>query len=527
VTQNNFTIISKISDGPSAIVYKALQNKLGRFVLLKVLHAHLLRDPASYERFMREAKACALLHSDHIVQIYDVVEYEGAPTIIMEFVDGKSLEQILQQRGKLPEEFIFRIAKEVLEGLSYAHEQGVVHRDIKPSNILITENETVKITDFGIATIASAPSLTIEGNVVGTPAYMSPEQMRGETTDHRTDLFSVGVMLFELGSGKKLFDGTSFAECFGKIVSFDGSFPSGATESFSPSLTQVVKKLLAPDKDDRFTSASDALAFLRSINKSNVHQKGANDHRPKKLAFAVSIAGLICIIAGAVYLSSGRSSVLQKPAINHPPITDTAIVHSEDSSIQRNVSFKPILKRGSEGTVSFSKPSGHFIEKATEADRIGKATTIPMTSGQDDSGYVSISCSPWGKVFIDDQYIETTPVAGTVKIKAGSRTVTFTNPDFVPIVRQITVRADSQTSVAADFLENAGYIFVTAKPWAEIYIDDQYRDTTPLKGPLVASSGIRKLRLRNPNFGKELIREITVTPKDTIRLNFDLNLSMQ
>ena len=521
MTQNNFTIVTKISDGPSAVVYKAIQNKLGRPVLLKSMHAHLLQDADSLERFQREAKACALLHSDHIVQVYDVVEYEGSPAIVMEFVDGQSLAQVLAEKRTLPEEFVVLIARDVLAALSYAHGRGVVHRDIKPSNILVAENGTIKLTDFGIASVATASSLTMEGNLMGTPAYMSPEQMRGKGADQRSDLFSLGVTLAELVTGEKLFDGASFAECFNKITSFDGRLPDGVAANVSARFKEFLERLIAADIDERFATSSDAVEFLEGGREP----RGAtllsrSSFGKKKRGVLAGAVVVILVFFAAFYFTRKPSPDLAKDAF---PASRDLAPDSSQSIVETNGERQPDghgekninAKRHIVSTLELSKGSSPIAKLES------KTAAIPPSSSADDSGFVSISCLPWGKVFIDDRYIETTPIAGLIKVKPGKRTVTFTNPDFVPITRQVEVRSHIQISVEANFLETAGFVVVNAVPWADVYIDDQFRDTTPLSHPLVVSSGTRKLSLRNPGYD-ELTQSIAVSSKDTLRLEFAL-----
>jgi hypothetical protein len=134
-----------------------------------------------------------------------------------------------------------------------------------------------------------------------------------------------------------------------------------------------------------------------------------------------------------------------------------------------------------------------------------------------DSGYVQISCTPWAKVFLGNEYIGTTPIAGSLKVKAGVHTITFNNPSFLPIARSVTVRSGTQTLVEANFLDQVGYLLVVSQPWAEIYVDDQYRETTPIGQPLMVTSGNRKIRLHNPAF-EDIVTSVTIGARDTVKL---------
>jgi hypothetical protein len=150
-------------------------------------------------------------------------------------------------------------------------------------------------------------------------------------------------------------------------------------------------------------------------------------------------------------------------------------------------------------------------------DQPGPTKEVISEKATTDSGYIQISCTPWAKVFLGDEYIGTTPIAGSLKVKAGVHSITFNNPSFLPIVRSVTVRAGAQTPVDADFFEQVGYLLVVSQPWAEIYVDDQYRETTPIGQPLMVTSGNRKVRLHNPSF-EDIITTVTIGARDTVKL---------
>jgi serine/threonine protein kinase len=212
------------------IVYKALDTKLNRYVALKVLPAHLTADPERRLRFQREAQATAALQHPNIAVIFEVGEHEGTPFIAMEHVEGQTLRERLEQ-GSFQMRDWLRVAVAIAEGVAHAHAGGVVHRDLKPDNVLLTPDRQVKILDFGLAKLLDLETLPEEsdrdvhtrmntvsgeltraGQVFGTAAYMSPEQARGDSVDHRSDIFSLGVILYECASGKRPFSGDSHVE---------------------------------------------------------------------------------------------------------------------------------------------------------------------------------------------------------------------------------------------------------------------------------------------------------------------------
>jgi len=520
LAKNNFTILETLRESQSTKVLKAFQPSLGRTVLLKTLHKHLVGDANLTRRFEREARACASIRSEHIVQVYDLADLDGAPAIVMEYVEGESLEEVIR-KGKQSEEFARRVAAAVLKALSLAHRAGVIHRDIKPANILLDRQGVVKVADFGLASVAASPVLTAEGALVGTPAYMSPEQARGETLDGRTDLFSLGVTLLELVTGERLFTGESYAECLNKILSFNTDSLGRFSGQFSSSFLQFVRRLMMPNRENRLASAEEA---HRELTGSPIGPKGAPflTSRRGRIRAAVGAAAVL-VLAAVSYV------VFQPKEVEHPDeerVSLEATPAQQDSSrfdsVAQQTRTIPI-GQGKETAVNQRERPGEVVSAVVpreerELPQKSEPSAAAADRGEEiDSGYVQISCTPWAKVSIGDQYLGTTPIAGSVKVKAGTHVITFNNPSFIPVVRTVTVKRGTATHVEADFLENAGYVIVVSNPWAEVYIDDQYRDTTPLAHPLVVTAGTRTIRLRNPSF-EDIVTTVTVGVHDTVRL---------
>jgi serine/threonine protein kinase len=215
---DHFEVLEPVGRGSTGIVLKARDAKLQRVVAVKVLVPRLAASDAARQRFVREAQAAAAVRDDHVVAIHAVSEDGPIPYFVMEYISGQTLEQRLQQGKPLQLKEILRIGMQLAAGLAAAHAQGVVHCDIKPANILLENSvQRVKITDFGLARVTSDASPTLVGPVAGTPAYMSPEQARGEVTDHRTDLFSLGSVLYVLCAGRLPFQEDSTAAMLNRL----------------------------------------------------------------------------------------------------------------------------------------------------------------------------------------------------------------------------------------------------------------------------------------------------------------------
>jgi TolB-like protein len=255
-------------------VYRATDTKLGREVALKLLPAEMARDSERRARFQREARSLAALNHPHIVTIFSVEEADGFHFLTMELVEGQSLDRLIPASG-LPVGRIVQIAEALAEALAAAHEKGIVHRDLKPANVMVTNESGVKVLDFGLAkemrsadpasATQTAAGHTALGVVMGTPAYMSPEQIAGRALDHRTDIFSFGILLYEMASGRRPFEGASSAELASAILR---DTPRPLTElraDLPEKLCQLIQRCLEKNARDRFSSAREARNALRGV----------------------------------------------------------------------------------------------------------------------------------------------------------------------------------------------------------------------------------------------------------------------
>ena len=244
-----------IGEGGFGIVMKAFDDVLHRVVAIKIMTAEMAATSPARKRFLREARASAAIRQENVVQIY-AVEERPIPYLVMEYIPGKSLQQILDENGPLDVENVLRIGCQVARGLAAAHEMGLIHRDIKPANILVERNLAVsaKLTDFGLARAVDDASLTSSGIVAGTPMYMSPEQARGDVIDHRSDLFSLGSVLYVLTSGRPPFRAAS---SFAVLRRVEEDIPRSIREIIPETpywLCQFIEKLHAKAPAAQFQS---------------------------------------------------------------------------------------------------------------------------------------------------------------------------------------------------------------------------------------------------------------------------------
>lgn len=266
-----YEVVAELGRGAMGVVYKARDPQIERMVAVKTVSmwGQEIEEKTEFRmRFLNEAQAAGRLHHAGIVSIFDVGENpeNQDPYIILEYVSGESLNRILAREKKLPLKKALQLAAEIAEALDYAHEQGVVHRDIKPGNILVTEDGRAKIADFGIAKLNLA-HFTLPGRVMGTPAYMAPEQLSGEGVDGRSDLFSLGVILYALVTGHSPFQGNSATTVCFKVANREPVAATAFDLTLPPELDEVISRAMAKDPDQRYQRGSEFAADLRRLQK--------------------------------------------------------------------------------------------------------------------------------------------------------------------------------------------------------------------------------------------------------------------
>ncbi len=335
----HYRIVSKIGAGGMGEVYLAHDARLDRNVAVKMLPADFAKDEDRLQRFEQEAKATSALNHPNILTVYDIGEHDGSPFIVAELLDGMELRERLDEES-IPLRKVTDYAQQIVSGLSAAHEKGIVHRDLKPENLFITKDERVKILDFGLAKLseregnihgsedATRRAMTDPGVVMGTVGYMSPEQVRGQMTDHRSDIFSFGLILYEMVTGRRAFQEESLAETMSAIVKEEPPEMTESNPNISPSLERIVRRCLEKKPDRRFQSTADLGFALESLSAST-SSSGSNmttvvnaiGHENERSPWSYRIPWIVATAAVLIALVVPTVMYIRRPVPDERPVS--------------------------------------------------------------------------------------------------------------------------------------------------------------------------------------------------------------
>jgi serine/threonine protein kinase len=536
----NYTIEKELSRGPITTVFLATQIALDRPVLLKILNVQWKGEKDLVERFRREAKICARLKHPNIVNIFDFGTTANSFYLAMEYVEGGNLGEFIKKYHPLPFKIIEYIFHELLKGIEYAHGQGVIHRDIKPANIMIGKDGSVKISDFGLATIADFPALTEMGGTVGTPAYMSPEQAEGQKLSPQSDLFSLGTTIYELTCAENPFMGENFAESIQQVLNKKQRPLIKKRPDTPQSFSDLIQRLLEKHPQKRIGSATEIIQKLKSnsqlpdptaltdfIKEPSSHavettRGDSGKLLNKPMTIYISVFVLVLVIVSIFFFRSDNESV---GAVNNPVtekrnlVDSIQIVNEPKTEPNEQKELSADTKAPEKEVVKDQESSP---EKPPEdVEETDFASQNEVDTAEPKYGAIFISTYPWAKIYIDGKYQETTPLIEPIPLEAGEYSLKLENPNFASMERKIIVQPELVDTLSFNLEPATGFLDVQVIPWAEIYINGEYKETTPLNEPISLPAGKHELKFVNPNFST-WIDSIRIEPGQTFNKRISL-----
>lgn len=508
-----YVIVEEIGQGAMGVVYKAVDPLIDRTVAIKTINLDLSKEELENfeKRFQREVQSAGKLNHPNIVTVYDVGRTEGVAYMAMEFLEGKELREILDSGVVLPIEKISHIASQVAEGLGFAHERGIVHRDVKPANVMVMKNGLVKITDFGIAQMSSA-SRTMSGMVMGSPKYMSPEQVVGQAVDGRSDIFSLAVVLYEMLTGKTPFSGDNISAIMYQILNDEPIPPKAFNQSIPDSINYIVLKALAKHPDKRYQNAKDMARDLKRYKTMEVPAPGEMPPTPERMErralprdseidatqimpsallhgtettftknlashdgwwntqrflLYAAIPAMIVTFAAVVTLSKTRNAAPISEAQETPPVVAQAARSTPEPNpniqtplktelppaapMAESTKQKNLIQETEEKAVA--KEKARLKREKAQLLSAEKATKVDEKTKPGDAklSSLTLAISPWGEVFVDGVRQGVSPPLRHITLSPGKHTILIVNETFKPFSQTIELAPNSTFKIKYKF----------------------------------------------------------------------------
>ncbi len=567
----NYQITSVLSSGGMATIYLGRHAELGRQVVIKQLHPHLANDQGFVKRFEREAKLLGRLHHENIVDVTDYFELKGSYYIILEYIDGCSLKELLNQQQRLPFLLAVYVVSQIAQGLWHAHQNQIIHRDIKPANIMLTKGGGVKITDFGLAYTQEALGITDPGTFVGTPAYLAPEQIKGQSADAQSDIYALGVMFYELLSGGNPFAGQTHSETIDRTLRLIPKSLARQDMELPLGVDLVIQKLLDKNPKHRYSDAgkllagltpyqmfspealsryiSDPLSYVPRQEDLTLIKKMARAERRtyalRQTFFIMAMAALLVFIGSWSYRAitgymashKAENTGIRADTLNPAPSgTPGPVVSQQIVSVSGTEgSLVNINGRdyGSIPVIIKSLDPGRYRLMITKEGFERKKITITINPGQNltvradlipqklTPGFLKLSVKPWAEIYLNGSYYERTPLDTPVKLAPGQYHLILRHPNRREYHSTLSINSDDTLLLDVTMPEAFGHLRLTVAPWAVVCIDGEERGTTPMGSPLKISIGEHELKLLGPS-GKEWKENLNIEEGKTLDRNIIL-----
>lgn len=522
---DKFEVIECFKKDEHASVYLANHIYLGKKIILKALNTKTIFDEAKVERFKREAKIMAKLEHPNIIKVLDFGTHNEYFYISFEYFESKNLRSFIKDKS-LSLEQKRDLVIQLFHGLGYAHQNQIIHRDIKPENILVNNNFELKIGDFGLALALNDNFVTSQYAIVGTPCYMSPEQVQGNKLTAKSDLFSAGILALELFTQKNPFLGDDVNQTISNVINFDSDTVEAYLTELPGELQEVIGKLLSKKPDRRYSSAEAVLKDL-SVPLSEIKVSPLAYLKRKSVLYPA--AGFVIVLL-ALFIWQNFDGFEQN---NTDDLTPSKIESPNNLTTEENLPVEDqqaTTQVPDENDDTFNEPEGNIADNATSNETPTETlddNSPPVEENTNETaavqfGSLFVECLPWAHVYLDDRRLETTPLSESINLQAGVYNIRLVHPSFPEFSKQIEIKPDEVTNISVNLDTLYGYLSCNVFPWGDVYLNEEFIGQTPFAEPIKLSPGSHILKIKNPNYN-EVVKQIDIKKQDTLFVQYNLN----
>ena len=500
---DKFEIIETLKKDSHTSVYLANHIYLGKKIILKTLKIDEQIEKTLLDRFKREAQILAKLDHPNLIKVFDFGNFEDYFYISFEYFQSKNVRDIIRNNN-LSKDEKRNLLIQLLEALHVAHQISIIHRDIKPANILVNSRMQLKIVDFGLAFALNDNNLTHKSTIVGTPSYMSPEQIRGEALSPQTDLFAAGTVALELFTSRNPFLGKNINETVNNILNFEEDSILKDTALLDEDVQKAIRSMLRKSTNKRAKTALEVLNIL-GVDKNSIQGLSSisddelvkyvlkNSKITKKILAVLLPIVLILVAAGVWFYNSGMKN---ETAPSNAGISDSKAFFN--------------LVSPDEGYVFYDKKL------------YGKAPPTIINKDNELAGRFFVDAKPWVDVYINGKKVDTTPLTNYIQLKPGKYSLKLVNPRYPAYTRRITISNDKIETFKIDFDELVGFLDCKINPWGKVYVDGEEKGTTPFREPIFLFPGTHLLKVTSTQF-PDYEQKIRISARDTLqfKLNFE------
>jgi eukaryotic-like serine/threonine-protein kinase len=498
---DKFEILECFKKDSFAGVYLANHIYLNKKIIVKVLNVESGLDSTVLDRFKREAKTLAKLDHKNIINVLDLGVQDSSFYISFDYFESKNLREIIINNN-LSINDKKHLLVQLFEGLDFAHKNHIIHRDIKPENILVNKNLELKISDFGLALGINDNFLTSQNSIVGTPCYMSPEQILGSELDTTSDLFSAGIIAYELFAGKNLFLGSDVNATLNNIINYNEDNESIDNLRIDSDVLFVIKNLLKKNASDRFKSASEALFVLLPDSLIKTETQTSS----QKKYYSITLLSMAILIIAVVLwkttlISSSNKNEAVKPTIKQT--NNSPLDYSLDTVKNSHYSNDMIVSdfRNNDG---FEKESNSSLKEE-----------IQLVNTSNGFGFIYIECKPWAEIYIDDTFLDVSPIKENITVSPGNHNLKLKHPGYPVANISVSISDKKTESIKVNLDTLFAFIDFNILPWGDIYMNGKYIGQTPLQSLAKVFPGYQNIVIKNPDY-PEYQTKVFAMNKDTL-----------